>query len=324
MRGAGPDVRAAVDSVRNQSEPRLEILLVLVDTMLRPLAEEAAHGDWRVRVVDAPDADPAAVRRLGAGLAKGSNLLFLSSRQHLLPGAAQALLAARGDDRSTVVGTVFGTSEELAAPLLGRLLVPRERWTATDDDGEPDGQVAAVSLLAGPHLPAGAATLGDLGPIRPKPFERASNPIPWLGARIAHDQAMLRLLPEADRAGRAAGILARDLAPFLLAAERCDDEQWRDLQAHTARLVELAGPVLAAVPVEDRVLAWLASRDRRAELVRYVADRRFAAGAFPDVGARRPDPGRPRRHGRPRRGARGDRGGVAPAGAGAAHLRRRR
>ncbi len=103
--------------------------------------------------------------------------------------------------------------------------------------------------------------------------------MPVLGARIAFDHTMLDLA--ADRAQCAAGLLARDLPAFLEAAERCDDEQWVRLQAHTAEVVREAGVALADVPVEDRVLAWLACQDRRDDLVAYVAARRFTRGQFP-------------------------------------------
>ncbi len=313
VRGAEPAARAAIDSVRNQSEPRLEILLVLVDAVLRPLAEDAARGDWRVRVVEAPGADPAAVRRLGAEHAKSPYLLFLSSRQQLLPGALPTLLAAREDARSAVVGRSSGPARSWRRRCSDGCSCLVSAWSETDDDGEPDGQVAALALLVPAHTsPSDEATLGDLGPVRPRPFEAPVDPIPGLDSRLSADRAMLDLARGTAPSAQP-GLLARDLPPFLEAVERCDDDQWARLQAHTAELVRTAGAALADVPVEDRVLAWLACEDRRDDLVAYVASRRFSRGQFPTEVRDGLLRAVLERHGRPGRGARRDRGRVAPA-----------
>ena len=281
-RGAEPDVRAAIDSARDQPTARLRILVVLVDEQLRPVAEAAAAGDWRVRVLAAPGADPAAVRRLGAERARTPHVVFLPPRrQRLAPGALTALLGDGVGADTVVAGGVAGGGEELAKPLLGRLLVPRSTWLSTPDDGEPAGQTSAVRLLAR------APRLGRLdgSPRRraaaPEALREGREPVAGLEARIVHDTEMLWLLPAAERSRRAAGALTRDLPPFLLAVERCDDDQWTSLRDHASWLVETAGESLAEVPVEDRVLAWLGAADRRAELVAFVADRRFAGGTYP-------------------------------------------
>ena len=280
-RGRESDVRAAIDSVRDQSERRLEILVVLVEEWLRPVAEEAGRGDWRVRVLDALGADPTAVRRLGAETAKGAHLLHLPPRQRLLPEAMGRLLAHREGEATVVAGGVAGRPDGGGAPVLGRLLVPRATWLAVVDDGEPDGQGAALRLLGAAHTTTTEPTLADDGPWRPRPFERPDDPRPRLEGRLVHDERMLTSLPADERPRRAAGLLARDLPPFLLAVERYDDEEWVRLQAHTAQLVAEATTRLLDVPVEDRMLAWLAAEDRRDDLVAYVAARRFAGGAFP-------------------------------------------
>ncbi len=64
-RGRETDVQASIDSVRDQDERRLEILVVLVDEVLGATVDDAASGDWRVRVVDASGADPGAARQRG-------------------------------------------------------------------------------------------------------------------------------------------------------------------------------------------------------------------------------------------------------------------
>ena len=280
-RGRESDVRAAIDSVRDQSERRLEILVVLVEEWLRPVAEEAARGDWRVRVLDALGADPAAVRRLGAEHAKGAHLLHLPPRQRLLPEPWTACSPIGRTTRPWSPG----------ASLVGRTGALRRCWVAcwsrgrpgspSTTTGSPTGRGQPLRLLAGDHASTGLPTLVDDGPWRPRPFERPDDPRPRLTGRIAHDERMLASLPADERAAVAASLLARDLPPFLLAVERYDDEEWVRLQAHAARLVRLATTRLLDVPVEDRVLAWLAAEDRRDDLVAYVADRRFAGGAFP-------------------------------------------
>ncbi|MBV9831135.1 MAG: CDP-glycerol glycerophosphotransferase family protein, partial [Marmoricola sp.] len=276
--GREPDVLAAIDSVRDQDERRLEILVVLVDEVLRSMATDAVAGDWRVRVVDALGADPAAVRRIGAEHARAPRLLFLPPRQRLTRRALRHLLPAGDLDSAVVAG---GATPIPAAPLLGRVLVPRATWLSQADDGEPAGQTAALRLLGEDHVAVEAVTLRDDGPVRSKPFERPDDPRPRLFGRIAHDDELLRLPREDARPPLAAALLARELPTFLLAVERYDQVQWSRLQAHTAGLVRLAGAALADVPLEDRVLAWLASEDRRGDLTDYVADRRFAGGQFP-------------------------------------------
>ena len=270
-RGREADVQGAIDSVRDQDERRLEILVVLVDEFLRGTADDAASGDWRVRVLDASGADPAAARRAGAEAARGERLLFLPPRQRLL---ARALPSLRRRTAEVVAGA--GTR-----PLLGRLLVAREAWLAILDDGEPAGQTAALGLLARPHETLAVPVLDDHGPLRPRPFEPQVDPLPGLRVRMAFDRAMLDLAE--DRAQVAAGLLARDLPPFLDATERCDDAQWVTLRAHVAALVHEASAALADVPVEDRVLAWLVAEGRRDDAVSHVASRRFTRGQFPTV-----------------------------------------
>jgi CDP-glycerol glycerophosphotransferase (TagB/SpsB family) len=277
-RGHEGDVRASLDSARNQPGRHLEILVVLVDERLRTVVEEAASGDWRVRVIPSLGADPGAARRVGADRARGSSLVFLPPRQELLPGGLSMLL---GQKAGLVAGeALLAGRADLSTPTLARLLVPRETWLATEDDGEPAGQTVALRLLGGPHtsLPL-LAVARDRGPLRPRPFEPQLDPIPHLAARIGFDETMLDVAT--DRATVAAGLLAWDLPPFLDALERCDDGEWGRLQTHTTEVVREAGAALADVPVEDRVLAWLAGENRREDLVAYVAARRFSRGQFP-------------------------------------------
>ena len=257
-RGRVADVRASIDSARGQSDRRLEIVVVLVDSSLRPAAEEALD-DWRVRVCEALGADPAQARRAGAEVARGERLLFLSPRQELV-----SFSGALHQPPSRNV-------------LLCDHLIDRAVWLALPDDREPSGQTSALSILL-ERLGEPGPVVRDHGPCRPKPFEPQVDPLPGLDDRVRFDLAVLDLAP--DRAPVAAGLLARDLPPFLDAVERCDDEQWRRLQSHVADLVREAGAALADVPVEDRVLAWLACEGRRDDLISYVASRRFTPGQF--------------------------------------------
>ena len=277
-RGREADVRAAIDSVRDQPERRLQIVVVLVEERLRPLVDEAEGGDWRVRAVEALGADPAVARAAGTDAARAAHLLFLAPRQLLLPWAFSAMPGREG---GLLAGAaiVDRVGDHQDTPLLSRLIVPRETWLEIEDDAEPWGQSAALRLLCLPHDAVLVPRVRDRGPVRPQPFEPQVDPLPGLDARIAFDQTMLGLTD--DRATVAAGLLARELPPFLEAVERCDDEQWDRLQAHTGSLVEQAGAALADVPVEDRVLAWLACEGRRGDLAGYVASRRFSQGQFP-------------------------------------------
>ena len=299
----GPEghARATLDAVRAQPDATLEILPVVMDQRLRPLADTAADEDWRVRpgVVldgdDRPDDGPddgsdiwpddwERARQLGSAAARTPWLLFLSPRQLLLPGAVGTLLTARGTESRVVLGGLEGSAAPWPrTPLLGRLLVPHALWARTVDDGEPDGQTAAVSLLSGGFTEAGDPTLRDDSSPRTRLFERAENPMPALSARVTADRAMLADLEgDADgRSSRAAGALARDLPRFLLAVEHCDQSQWELLRSHAAELAAAAGESgWLSGSVEDRTAAWLAVEDRRDALVEFVAARRFAGG-FP-------------------------------------------
>ena len=282
----GPEghARATLDAVRAQPEATLEILPVVMDQRLQPLADAAAQEDWRVRrgvVVDGGDI--AEAREVGSAAARTRWLLFLSPRQLLLDGAVETLMAARGTEPRVVLGGLEGSAAPWSStPLLGRLLVPHELWVRTVDDGEADGQTAAVSLLADGFTGAGSATLRD-DASRARLFEKVEDPMPGLSARVSADRSMLADLEgEADlRSARATGALARDLPRFLLAVERCDQSQWELLRSHIAELVDAAGERgLASMPVEDRTAAWLAAEDRRDALTELVAARRFASG-FP-------------------------------------------
>ena len=138
-------------------------------------------------------------------------LLFLSPRQLLLPGAVETLMAARGTDPTVVLGELEGSAAPWSrTPLLGRLLVPHELWARTVDDGEPDGQTAAVSLLAEGFSAAGSPTLRDDPHRAPGSSRRSTNPMPALSARVSADRSMLTDLEgHADlRRARAAGALA--------------------------------------------------------------------------------------------------------------------
>ncbi len=207
----------------------------------------------------------------GAEAARGERLLFLPPGSGCCP--ARSGRSERGP-AEVVAGA--GTN-----PVLGRLLVARDAWLATADDGEPPGQTASLGLLARPHETLAVPVVDDGGPVRPRPFEPQVDPLPGLRVRMAFDRAMLEAAE--DHAQVAAGLLARDLPPFLDATERCDDAQWTTLQAHVAGLVHQAGAALADVPVEDRVLAWLVAEGRRDDAVGHVASRRFTRGQFPTV-----------------------------------------
>ena len=164
----GPEghARATLDAVRAQPEATLEILPVVMDQRLRPLADAAAAGG----LASPPGSGRrplggrlGSVRASWAAPPPGHRwLLFLSPRQLLLPGAVETLMAARGTDPTVVLGGLEGSAAPWSrTPLLGRLLVPHELWARTVDDGEPDGQTAAVSLLAEGFTEAGSPTLRD-------------------------------------------------------------------------------------------------------------------------------------------------------------------
>lgn len=283
--------QATLDAVRDQPLAHLEILLVVLDERLRPLAERSAREDWRARVVDGPHFVIGMARQAGVRAARGRWLLCLSSGQVLLPGALEAWLVAERGGQRAVLGGLQGWDDKAgvgwaSAPTLGRLLVPRSLWGAAADDAEPAGQVAALSLLVDGHAVIDRIVLRDDSSGHSRPFKKMKNPMPELSRRVAADRSMLDLL---DRAGlraarqeRARGALARDLPRFLLAVEHCDGAQWDLLSSHAADLLEAAGMEgRMALPVEDRLAAWLAAHHGHADLATFVAARRFADGNFP-------------------------------------------
>src|SRR5689334_15868268 len=104
LTGPEPDARATLDAMRDQAEPGLEILAVVMDARLRGLAEAAVRGDWRVRQVDVERDDAGLARSAGSRAARASWLLFVSPKQLLLPGAVAELLGARAAVRMVVLG----------------------------------------------------------------------------------------------------------------------------------------------------------------------------------------------------------------------------
>ncbi len=284
---SGPEdaARATLDSVRDQPVAALEILAVVMDERLDGLAASAVAEDWRVRRLTSVGDDRAAARRVGSAAACTPALIFLSPRQVLVPGAVERLLAESSEGTVLVLGGVDGAPAPWArTPLLGRLLVPRELWTAAHDDGEPDGQTVAVSLMSTGAVEVDAAVLGDRHVPRAKLFERGVDPMPALTARVAADCAMLERLAGVDgllRAARATGALVRDLPTFVFEAERADESTWQLLVGHASRLMLEAGAAgVRELGVEERVATWLTAEGRREALVEFVAARRFAGGHF--------------------------------------------
>ncbi len=285
LTGSESQANATLDSVREQRVAQLEILAVVLDERLERLADTATRGDWRVRSLVVGRDDIGVGRRVGSDAARSPWLLFLSPGQLLLPGAMVDLMAARHTDPMPVLGGLEGAASGWSrTPLIGRVLVPRELWAMTRDDAEPDGQTAAVSVLVGGFVRTERPTLRDDYSPRARPFEKVEDPMRGLATRVEADRSMLATLDGDDgtRSERAVGALTRDLPRFLLAVEHCDRGQWDLLRTHAARLAEAAGEGgWRAIPVEDRVAAWLAAASRRDELVGFVAARRFAGGSFP-------------------------------------------
>ncbi|GAB3661241.1 hypothetical protein GCM10027596_21110 [Nocardioides korecus] len=295
-----------LDSALDQDAPGTEVVVVAMQDHLGHLAEAAEAADQRVRVAPMLGEDWAAARRFGAVAARGRWLLHLSSGQLLLPGAVAALLAAVGDaahdDRSGHVGHAAGGAVALGGlvddpppteggwartPLLGRLLVPRDSWARLVDDAEPDGQTAAVALMVHGHRDVTATTLREHR--HPHGHEPVDQPVTsyeeLVSARVAQDRSALALLESVDlddaRRQRACGALARDLPPLLRRADEATADTWGLLSRHAAELVEAAGDLLAEVPVEDRVAAWLAGQDRGEELASFLTQVDDLAGRLP-------------------------------------------
>ncbi|MGI9156274.1 MAG: CDP-glycerol glycerophosphotransferase family protein [Marmoricola sp.] len=288
--------RRSLDSALAQSELPVEILAVVLDEELRPLATDRSRMAPRMRVLSFPQCPAGAAGLLAVRRLHASTALVLAPGDELLPGAAAALLSAReATGAAVVVGGLEGERpvhspventdlvrrpEVARTPLLARLLVDRQRLLELPvQGGDPDGTVAAATLLAGGFAVAPTPTLRDVRPGTGRTLYHAS-PWPQLDRRIAADRASLELLdpfPDAARE-RVLGILDRGPLMFVNAVETATEAEWLRIVEH---LRDASNADLGELDVQSRAAVWLALQGHRDALERFALDRRFADEGLP-------------------------------------------
>ncbi len=297
--GEPAGARRLLDSALAQEGASVEILVVVLAQPLLEAARERAAEDSRVVVVESVGESRGRARRRAVARSRGPAVLVLVPGAELVPGALARLLARRAETRSpVVVGEVVGGVQAGAGrtgpggdldahpevarlPVLARLLVERTLLGAKESlVDDPDGSVTALGVLSGGFVLEPTACLRDVRPGASRALFRVS-PWPGLGALLDAVEAgdgMLTAHPAA-LAERSRGLLARELLELAEAAEDADDDAWRRYVETLLARVDRAD--LKALPVEPRVLLWLACAGVRADVVRFVAARRLAKGALP-------------------------------------------
>jgi CDP-glycerol glycerophosphotransferase (TagB/SpsB family) len=271
--GDAPGLDATLHALR--ALPRADVAILVAATAGSTVATAHAAADWRVRLVDPwwPAAARAATRTRAAHVValRGGDLPNLA-------GLMEAVDRPGQDTWSLGVGTDLSVGEPAAA-VFGR-----RTWRATAPAGS--AELALVQALA--RVPAAVRLPGAPGQVpsstvRGMVDTRADLP-DWL--RLQESAADL-LGPDSPwYSAWATSSLARGAQRHLEDAERYSPRQWADLQRAIGSLAVAAGDDgVGRLPVESRVRVVLAGADRRDDLVRFVADRRFAAGHYATTSA---------------------------------------
>ena len=309
-RAAGPDdLDRTLRSVRAEPAGDLEILVAgITESAAGVFARH--RDDWRVR--------PG--RRPMAGL-----VLQVRAGDRLVPGGLAALRQAMRPDITVVVGEVAGALGptgralpaapvenpdlvRLAAPAeLGRALWRRPAWRSavhprTDTVGAPMWMDPAVSFLGG--VARATQVVSVATPVvrprerQPELFGAMVDPTPELPRwRVMQHESLRTLSGAATRLRHAWAVTTlAEAERFLDATERLDEAAWNDLRRVVTAVVGLIDePVRPALlqylEVEARVKVRLAVEDQRADLERFVVDRRLENGQYPTEIVGEGDPG---------------------------------
>jgi CDP-glycerol glycerophosphotransferase (TagB/SpsB family) len=268
------DLDASLHAVR--ALPRADLVVLAVaepDSAAEAVVRAHAAADWRVRAVVTTAWSQAA--QVAARL-HGRYVLALRGGDVLDGAWLDRALGALGPG-----GPALGVGAGLRLADPSAAVFGRSIWTTVLGAGSAGATLAAalartpdaVRLSGAPaRVPAGPA-------VRGMPDTR-----PQLGGWLDLQDQAVDLLGAATPlyAAWATSSLAGDAQGFLEDAERFDDRQWSGLQERIGALVAAANDDgLDRIPVEARVRVALAAAGPRVGLVRFVADRRFAAGQFP-------------------------------------------
>lgn len=304
-----------LDSLRGQSHRNLDVVVVPFGRCehVSAVAREHRAADWRVRLLRTRQTRAGALDA-GAHAAAGQALLFADGGDFVLPRGIERLVAAHGVSGSPMIvgrmmspdrpgfeptfpfaaaharaalGTTLDASPVAVTDLgLGNRLITRDLWrgaglrfTEALRDGEDVAlalyrHASAFDLLAeSTYIPSGR--LDGLGvDVMP---DRMSGLEDWIAGR-----ELVRQLVEAQGAPELVdwwlwGVLDTSAQVLLSDVERADDEQWARLRDYLRALASAAGPeVRARLGATARIRLWLVEHDRRADLVSFVASRRFS------------------------------------------------
>jgi CDP-glycerol glycerophosphotransferase (TagB/SpsB family) len=239
------------------------------------VARAHAEADWRVRALATTEWSGGA--RVAARL-RSRYVVALRGGDLLDAAWLDGALAALGP---STPGFGVGSGLRLADPAAA--VFGRATWKAVLGATSADAALAEA-LARTPdavRLP-GASARATAGPtVRGMPDSRPAL-ARWLDLQDEAADLLGSVTPL--YAAWAASELAGEAQRFLEDAERFDDHQWAGLQQRVRSLAEAAGgDGLDRLPVEARVRVALSAAARRADLVRFVADRRFEAGQFPST-----------------------------------------
>ena len=309
-RAAGPDeLDQTLESVRAEPAADLEILVAgITESAAGVFARH--RDDWRVR----PGRRPMA-----------GTVLQVRAGDRLVPGGLAALRDAMQPGVNVVVGEVAGalgpTGRALpAAPVenpdlvrlaasaeLGRALWRRPAWRSavhprTDTIGAPMWMDPSVSFLGGVARATQVVSIAT--PVvrprerQPEVFGAMVDPTPELPRwRVMQHESLRTLAGSATRLRHAWAVSTlAEAQRFLDATERLDDNAWNDLRRVVTAVVGLIDEplrpaLLQYLEVEARVKVRLAVEGQRADLERFVVDRRLENSQYPTEIVGEGDPG---------------------------------
>jgi CDP-glycerol glycerophosphotransferase (TagB/SpsB family) len=272
------DLDTTLHAVR--AVPRADLLVLAVaapDSSAGAVARRHAAADWRVRALQTREWREGA--RIAARL-RSRYVVALSGGDLLDAAWLAGALAALGPSSP---GLGVGSGLRLADPAAA--VFGRACWK-TVLGAASAGAALAEALARTPdavRLPGAAAARTPGSTVRGMPDSRPEL-AGWLDLQDEATDLLGARTPLYS--AWAASSLAGEAQRFLEDAERFDEQQWSGLHARVRALAAAGSDDgLDRLPVEARVRVALAAAGRRADLVRFVADRRFAAGQFPTSAA---------------------------------------
>ena len=310
---------ACLDSLRGQSHRSLEILVVLhgPDGGPSSVAQQHAHADWRVRVVEASGLGQGAARNLGAHRAKGRYVCFVDAKDIVPPAGIRTLvesLDTTGSDvaigravRLPMTRSVEATPDpahDVYRPATnlddfplavvdmgtGNRLFATAFWRASGL-GFPEGAgrrpiaidafVSSVRFDMLPEVTYHEMTRGEgvpFGTMQDAMTELAD----WLSDQRATWETLGGVEATAVRDAWAYVVCDAWAIRFIDDAERASDAQWQELRSFLVSVVDQMDPKMwSRVRAECKVKVWLVTADRRTDLEEFLSARWFELGNRP-------------------------------------------